>query len=229
MSPEVVAVIRLLLALFLGALVGFERESHGRSAGLRTHALVGLAMSLLMVISLEIPRQFGAPDLLRADPGRLAQGALTGMGFIGAGVVLKGRGSIRGVTTAASLWTVSAIGLAVGVGDYLLGVVACVLAILILFALRSKGLENMLQRETFTRLQVSGPRLNERLATLEDTLRAHRADVLFVSMTHNLASGSMSYRFSLRFPARPDWKGLTEDVAKLPGIERLIWLQGLVP
>jgi putative Mg2+ transporter-C (MgtC) family protein len=226
------AVVRLLLAFLFGALVGIERESHGRSAGLRTHALVCVAMCLLMVISLEIPWQYltgGFAGILRIDPGRLAQGALAGMGFIGAGVVLKGRGSIRGVTTAASLWTVSAIGLATGMGNYLLATTTCGLSLVILLGLRARRLESVIPRDNYMRLQVSGPRLSAHLPEVEAVLAQYGADVLFVSLTHNLASGTMAYRFSLKFPARPDWKALCRDMAAVPGVERLIWLQGLVP
>jgi putative Mg2+ transporter-C (MgtC) family protein len=232
MVTELEAALRLLLALLLGALVGLERESHGRSAGLRTHALVSVAMCLLMVMSLEVPAQYlseGLGGLLRIDPGRLAAGALAGMGFIGAGVVLKGRGSIRGVTTAASLWTVSAIGLAAGMGHYLLASLTCSLALVILLGMRSRRLEPLIHRDNYMRLQVSGPRLSVHLPEVEAVLAQYGAHVLFVSLTHNLASGSMSYRFSLRFPRRPDWKALCRDMAAVPGVERLIWLQGLVP
>lgn len=232
MVPALESLLRLLLAFAFGALVGIERESHGRSAGLRTHALVCVAMCLLMLISLEVPVQYLAgpfEGMLRIDPGRLAQGALAGMGFIGAGVVLKGRGSIRGVTTAASLWVVSAIGLATGLGNYALSVTTTGMALVILLGLRARKLEALIPRDSYMRLQVSGPRLSAHLSEVEDVLKRYGADVLFVSLTQNLASGSMAYRFSLRFNRRPDWKGLCRDVAAVPGVERLIWLQGLVP
>jgi putative Mg2+ transporter-C (MgtC) family protein len=232
MVPTSEAVLRLLLSLVLGAMIGFERESHGRSAGLRTHALVSVAMCLLMVISLSVPAPFmgeGMGDLLRIDPGRLAAGALAGMGFIGAGVVLKGRGSIRGVTTASSLWAVSAIGLATGMGYYVLAAVSCGLALLVLLGLRARVLEPILSRDTYHRLQVSGPNLAEQLPAIEAVLKRHGADVLFVSLSHNLVSGMLTYRFSLRFRSCPDWRALTDDMGRTPGVDRLVWLQGLVP
>ncbi len=226
------AVGRLVLALILGGLVGIERETHGRSAGLRTHALVSLAMCLLMVISLDVPNPFMAErfiPLLRIDPGRLAAGALAGMGFIGAGVVLKGRGSIRGVTTAASLWTVSAVGLTAGMGHYVLAVTTCALALVVLMGLRSRQLEKVLHRDTYTRLHVSGPRRADLLPAVEAVLARYEASVIFVSVTHNLVSGNVTYRFALRFKKYPNWEGLTNDIAAVPRVERLIWLQGLVP
>ncbi|MFH0809536.1 MAG: MgtC/SapB family protein [Pseudomonadota bacterium] len=231
MIPTHEAAIRLALALFLGAVVGGERESHGRSAGLRTHALVSLAMCLLMVISMEVPAAYvirAVGSMLRIDPGRLAAGALAGMGFIGAGVVLKGRGSIRGVTTAASLWTVSAIGLSTGMGNYLLAVETCGLAVIVLYGLRTTFIARFVPRDFYTRLHVSGPR-DGLLAAVDAALHRHGADVIFVSLTHNVSSRTSTYRFALRFRVAPDWHGLTDDVASLPKVERVIWLQGLVP
>jgi putative Mg2+ transporter-C (MgtC) family protein len=226
------AVIRLVIALLFGAMVGIERETHGRSAGLRTHALVSVAMCLLMVMSELIPQEFistGWAGYLRIDPARLGAGALAGMGFIGAGVVLKGRGSIRGVTTAASLWTMSAVGLATGMGQYLLAAVTSGLALVVLHGMRSRQLARILSRDNYTRLHLSGPRLSQRLPAIEAALASFGADILFVSVTHNVVVDSMTYRFALRFPRPPEWKRLTEEVARIPGVERMIWLQGLVP
>jgi hypothetical protein len=114
-------------------------------------------------------------------------------------------------------------------GNYLLATTTCGLSLVILLGLRTRRLEAVIPRDNYMRLQVSGPRLSAHLPEIEAVLAQYGADVLFVSLTHNLASGSMAYRFSLKFPAQPDWKALCRDVAAVPGVERLIWLQGLVP
>jgi putative Mg2+ transporter-C (MgtC) family protein len=134
MSPEIEAVLRLLLAAALGAMVGFQRERAHKPAGLRTHILICLGSALFTVVSV-----LGFAG--NVDPARVAAGVVTGIGFIGAGVILRGaRGDrIVGITTAASIWVTAAIGIAAGVGMYLIAVVVTLITVLVLFIPRVKG------------------------------------------------------------------------------------------
>jgi len=112
--------IRLLTAVSAGALIGLERSHHGRPAGLRTHTLVCTASSLLMLLTvyqLELLAKMPI-DTIRVDPTRMAQGIMTGIGFLGAGVIMKEQFTIRGLTTAASIWITAAIGILAGMGFY---------------------------------------------------------------------------------------------------------------
>ncbi|NLJ85114.1 MAG: MgtC/SapB family protein [Firmicutes bacterium] len=120
--------IRLVLAVAAGGLIGLEREIHGRAAGFRTHILVCLGSTLIMLLS--IYGFTGAP--VQGDPARLAAQVVSGIGFLGAGTILREGLSIKGLTTAASLWVVAGIGLAIGSGFYLGAVIATVLAVLTL-------------------------------------------------------------------------------------------------
>jgi len=109
--------LRLLLAVVLGGMIGFERESHNRPAGFRTHILVCAGSALIMMVSAYgFTGQIG--EGFEADPGRIAAGVVTGIGFLGAGTILQHRGSVRGLTTAATIWVVSGVGLAAGIGFY---------------------------------------------------------------------------------------------------------------
>jgi putative Mg2+ transporter-C (MgtC) family protein len=112
--------LHLSAALFAGALIGIERSYHGRPAGFRTHALVCLASSLLMMVTLYQWKWLpGVPmDTVRTDPTRMAQGIMTGIGFLGAGVIFKEGVTVRGLTTAASIWVTAAIGILIGVGFF---------------------------------------------------------------------------------------------------------------
>jgi putative Mg2+ transporter-C (MgtC) family protein len=111
--------IRLLVALVAGSLIGYERSYHGRPAGFRTHALVCMASSLLMLVTVyEVHWVRATVDKLQIDPTRMAQGIMTGIGFLGAGVIIKEGLSVRGLTTAASIWITSAIGILAGIGFY---------------------------------------------------------------------------------------------------------------
>jgi putative Mg2+ transporter-C (MgtC) family protein len=136
-QEEIVILLRVLGAVAVGALIGFERTFHGRPAGFRTHALVCLASALLMIVTVyQIEWMTAAPmDTIRTDPTRMAQGIMTGIGFLGAGVIFKEGLTVRGLTTAASIWVTAAIGILVGIGFWyaaILGTLAT-LSILALF------------------------------------------------------------------------------------------------
>lgn len=135
MSPEIEAILRILLAVVLGAGVGFQRERAGKPAGLRTHALIALGSALFAVVSV-----FGFG--IGADPSRVAAGIVAGIGFIGAGVIFRGLrrdGHVVGLTTAASIWTTAAIGLAAGVGMYLIAVIVAAITVIVLIIPKVRG------------------------------------------------------------------------------------------
>src|SRR6266850_1952255 len=121
---------RLLVALGAGAAIGFERSYHGRPAGFRTHALVCTASSLLMLVTVyEGHWMRAASALVQLDPTRMAQGIMTGIGFLGAGVIIKEGLSVRGLTTAASIWITAAIGILAGIGFYFPLIISVVLTL----------------------------------------------------------------------------------------------------
>ncbi|MWC30692.1 MgtC/SapB family protein [Paenibacillus sp. MMS18-CY102] len=127
--------LRLGLALLLGGLIGFEREQSNHAAGLRTNTLVCLGSCLLMMLSMYGFGDFADQPNVRLDPARLAAQVITGIGFLGAGTILFTGKSITGLTTAASLWVVSAIGLAVGAGFYVAALASTVSVFFILWAM----------------------------------------------------------------------------------------------
>ena len=137
MLPDVEIALRLLVATLLSGIIGLERERGERAAGLRTHALVGMGSCLVMIVS-----AFGFEDWHYSpgalDPSRMAAQVVSGIGFLGAGVIIFQRegGVVRGLTTAASVWVVSAIGLTVGGGLYITAAVATVVALVILAGLK---------------------------------------------------------------------------------------------
>jgi putative Mg2+ transporter-C (MgtC) family protein len=129
-------VCELLLAFGLSALIGLERQLRGRSAGLRTQAIVGTASALFMLVS-----KYGFMDVLSSnvilDPSRVAAQIVSGIGFLGAGLILTRRGAVRGLTTAASVWETAAIGMAAGAGLWLLALVVTALHFVIAYGLRA--------------------------------------------------------------------------------------------
>ncbi len=120
-------VLRLLVAAILGGVMGYEREHHGKSAGVRTHMLVALGSAMFILI----PLQAGGVD---ADLTRIQQGLIAGVGFLGAGSIIKGRdeGDVKGLTTAASIWLTAAIGMAAGMGREASAVLCTLLALIIM-------------------------------------------------------------------------------------------------
>jgi putative Mg2+ transporter-C (MgtC) family protein len=126
LDTEITLAVRLAVGLVLGAIIGFERELHRQPAGFRTHSLVSLGAALFTVVS---AFGFSGPGI---DPTRIAAQIVSGIGFIGAGTILQYRGHIRGLTTAASLWSVAAIGTAAGAGLFVVAAVGTVLILVVL-------------------------------------------------------------------------------------------------
>jgi putative Mg2+ transporter-C (MgtC) family protein len=122
--------VRLLVAAVLGALIGLEREYHAHPAGMRTHLLVSVGSATFTVLSIEA---FQAPG---ADPGRIAAQVVTGIGFLGAGAILKEGRTVKGLTTAASLWAVAGIGMAAGAAAWGVAVAATIISVVSLWPLR---------------------------------------------------------------------------------------------
>jgi len=122
---EIDMLIRLCLGFAAGAIIGFERSSRNQVAGLRTHILIAVGATLLMLLSLWVPRRIGAQiGVISGDPGRIAAQVVSGIGFLGAGAIIRLGNNIKGLTTAASLWLVAAVGLAIGAGMYIAAAIA---------------------------------------------------------------------------------------------------------
>ena len=127
-------ILRLVLTVVLSGLIGLERQMHRRTAGLRTHILVSLGSCLIMLTSLYVFDIY--KGIANLDPSRIAAGVITGIGFLGAGTIIRDREGVKGLTTAASLWVVAGIGLAVGCGFSRAAIYATVLTLIVLFFLR---------------------------------------------------------------------------------------------
>jgi len=135
--------LRLIGAAILGAAIGLERERHDRPAGMRTHLLVSVGAAAFTVLSIY---SFGEGS----DPGRVAAQIVTGIGFLGAGSILKGEGTVHGLTTAASLWVVAAVGMAAGAGAWGVAVATTVIVVISLWPLRA------IERRYFSRRKEPG-------------------------------------------------------------------------
>jgi putative Mg2+ transporter-C (MgtC) family protein len=204
----------LMLALAAGAIIGLERSHHGRPAGFRTHALVCLASGLLMLITVNYSRLLAIPGLegVSIDPTRMAQGIMTGIGFLGAGVIIKEGMSVRGLTTAASIWVTAAIGVLIGIGFYFAAGIATVLTLGVLSVFR--WIERKMPIEFYAKLTVGFVR-EARLP--EDQVRAIVREQGFViaNMNYCLArEGSVfQYDMVIHSPVRENSKRLADVFA----------------
>jgi putative Mg2+ transporter-C (MgtC) family protein len=178
--------LRLVSALVVGGLIGLERSYHGRPAGFRTHTLVCMASALLMLVTVYESQWFTAGRLERVvvDPTRMAQGIMTGIGFLGAGVIMKDGLSVRGLTTAASIWITAAIGILVGVGFYFPAGLAAALTLGTLSAFR--WIESSMPVQFYAQFMV---RFQRSTAMPEAALRRLVAD-------HGFSIANLSYRLT---------------------------------
>jgi putative Mg2+ transporter-C (MgtC) family protein len=137
---------RLVFSLIAGAVIGLEREAHKQPAGLKTHMLICLGSTLIMLLSIYIPFSFNTTQI--GDPGRIAAQVITGVGFIGAGAIMRMGVNVRGLTTATSIWAIAAIGLAIGAGMYFAALISVVLILIVLIVVEQ------LENHFFTPLSV---------------------------------------------------------------------------
>ena len=144
------SIYKLILSMLLGAVVGYERRRKGQTAGVRTFSLISMGATLAMLLSIYVPQEY--MGLKNGDPGRIAAQVITGIGFLGAGAIIQMKGSVRGLTTAAGIWMMAIIGMAVGLGMYLLSIFASALILFILVQLEriekrvSRGAESRIIR-----------------------------------------------------------------------------------
>ncbi|NCT97823.1 MAG: MgtC/SapB family protein [Comamonadaceae bacterium] len=202
-DPETLALYKeiarhLLFAMVAGGLIGLERSFHGRPAGFRTHTLVCLASSLLMLVTLYQGVWFeqNSKGNVTMDPTRMAQGIMTGIGFLGAGVIFKEGLTVRGLTTAASIWITASIGVLMGIGFYFPAVLATVLTLATLVLLHR--VERVVPTHIYAQLMVRFDRLKAMPeADLRQLLKAHGFTI--ANLSYRLEEGdAFEYRMMLR-------------------------------
>ncbi len=210
---------RIVAAMLLGALIGLERSYHGRPAGFRTHALVCMASSLLMLVTVYQKEWMTelTLDAIRTDPTRMAQGIMTGIGFLGAGVIFKEGLTVRGLTTAASIWMTASIGVLVGIGFWVPAVIGTLLTLLVLGAFRH--IENRLPSEQFAHHHVRFRRTA--VMSEPDLMALIKLHGLSVANVHTrlINEGQiLEYRMVLRGFDRASLQSLTQALLKLPDV-----------
>jgi putative Mg2+ transporter-C (MgtC) family protein len=221
-SYELSILVKLLLAALAGGIIGFEREIHGRPAGLRTHLLVTVGSCLMMIISEAFHLKYGhlgVDSAVRLDPSRTAAQIIAGIGFLGAGVILKEGVNVRGLTTAASLWVVSGLGMAFGMGLFGPAILTTLLAFFRLFFL--KKLEPVIKKDRYLFLTVVAGCDKDIYPELERIFLEHNLRISDVSSGLDLGAGEVGYDFILTQHRRRMGRELSAVIAGLPGVKRI--------
>lgn len=219
-AHELDVAARLLVAALLGAAIGLEREIHDHPAGMRTHLLVALGSALFTVISIfGFVGVLGAGQSTPVDPSRVAAQVVTGIGFLGAGAILKFGTTVRGLTTAASLWTAAAIGMAAGAADYVLAAVGTAIVVFSLWPLN--WVEDRIHGPA---AEIANMRLELRrldaIGRISDAARTHRLDLVSID-TQRLAKGRYEVALQLRVRSATSLESFVQALGSLADVDIL--------
>lgn len=222
---------KLALAALIGGGIGFERETHGQSAGLRTNILVCVGSCLLMMLSLHMEALYRHLDqvqsVVRLDPARIASYAIASMGFLGAGAIITGKGSVRGLTTAASLWIVTGMGLAVGAGYFLPAIFSLVISLVILYGFRR--FKPVFPRDEHTILTLKYDKTGKPLEQIKAILKDYAVNIQFVNYKVEFPSEAVVYRLRLQSKEDKPWGLIIKRISQSQGLKEISWEEGEVP
>lgn len=213
--PEITpvsSIFKLFLSMVLGGVVGIERKRKGQLAGIRTFALISMGATLAMILSVYVPQVY--LDVKSGDPSRIAAQVITGIGFLGAGAIIQTKGSIRGLTTAAGIWMVAAIGLSIGVGMYL---IASIATLFILFTLIS--LERYEHRVTVERtakiIKIECKTLSVDLNALKQIYASMQIIVHDLFLEYNYTAGCVTVEFVVLTKNTTDFQDLFSRIRQI--------------
>lgn len=212
--------IRLFVAVVLGGLIGWEREIHDRPAGFRTHILVSVGSALIMIVSIGMSRMF---DGTISDPGRIAAQVVSGIGFLGAGTIIREGVNVKGLTTAASLWTVAGIGLAVGAGFAFSAFVAAGFVFITLIFLNKLELASRKHEWRLVELRaVDRPGL---LGDLGRVVGEDGLNIAKISMNSHSDDDLVVVRMKVTFPKGYTAERLNSQLYQVNGVRYVEWVQ----
>ncbi|MCK4462993.1 MAG: MgtC/SapB family protein [Candidatus Omnitrophica bacterium] len=212
--------LKLFLAAILGGLIGFEREAHGRAAGLRTHILVSVGSCLIMLTSIHIFNMH--KSFTTCDPARIAAGVVTGIGFLGAGTILRYRGSVMGLTTAASIWAVAAVGLATGSGFYYGGLLTTIL-VLITLVLVSKLEYSMIRKDWYKTLIIESEVHGSRLQEIRDALSGYKVQIKDLEIEKIPDKKESILKFDIKLTTNKEDDNIVVALSGIEGVSRVRW------
>lgn len=216
MISEQDIIIRLAIAAALGMFVGIERERQNQPAGLRTHTILAIGSCLAMTISINLAMQF-QPMVPNGDPARLAAQVVSGIGFLGAGAILRYGTSVKGLTTATSLWTIAMVGLAIGAGHFFSGIATTgmLLIILVLLNVIEKKWVRSFETITVTVTALHNPQLVEDLLQM---FKGLRKKVLSISLESDIPQDKAVVTVVVKTIADDPMLDIRDALAKVAGV-----------
>ena len=220
MLNEWLILFRLILASVLSGIIGFEREFHGRAAGFRTHILLCVGSTLVMLTSIHIFDVYHGK--VACDPARLAAGVVTGIGFLGAGTIMRSKASVKGLTTAASLWVVAGIGLAVGSGLYFASITTTILAMVALM-LFSRVEHAMIRKDWYKTIAIETKEGVDQLKAVRRILTECRTEVTDFEADRSADGVNMVLRLGLKLNDAKCAGQIIEDIGRLDGVKNVKW------
>jgi putative Mg2+ transporter-C (MgtC) family protein len=213
--------IRLLTAAILGGLIGLEREFHGRPAGLRTHILVCLG-SAIIIASSQFFQEFyilqGSDSVFRIDPSRIAAGVVTGIGFLGGGAIVKSEDIIRGLTTAACIWFVAAIGIVVGSGMYAPAIIGTILGLVLLIGLNP--IDHLIPSVKYEKLTITSELENsqEVIQLCSELLKKYPVVIQNMHLSLNITAGQQIIKFFIRSRKIKNKHEILNNIISIPRV-----------
>lgn len=214
---EVQILIRLLISTVLGAIIGFERERQNQPAGLRTHTILAVGSTLAMTLSINIAMQF-REVVPNGDPARLAAQVISGIGFLGAGAILRFGNNIRGLTTATSLWTLAIIGLAVGAGHYFSAVAATILLLIMLTLMDAVEKRFIKIHRTMNVIIEVEDRPNV-LVEIRELIKDENTSIIQTNITRNFEDDYAVFNLVVKSLEKAPVDDLAKELATLKGIK----------
>ncbi|WP_321279091.1 MgtC/SapB family protein [Marinifilum fragile] len=209
---------RLLFSFFIGAIIGLEREAHRQPAGLRTHILICMGASLIMLLSIYIPQTF--QNFQNGDPGRIAAQVVSGIGFLGAGAIMKFGVNVKGLTTAASIWVIAALGLTIGAGMYMGAIIGATILLISLIAM--DAIEKKLFPGKFIkRLHIHVKSKEVSPDDFKHILKKHQIAIRTIDVEQHYDENRISYYLTVQISERVKLNKLTSELGSIPGIKRV--------
>ena len=214
-------IARLFLAAILSGLVGYEREIHGRLAGFRTHILVCVGSTLIMLTSMyifEIYRGLATPD-----PARIAAQVVSGIGFLGAGTIIRFKASVRGLPPAASLWTIAGIALAVGSGLYVPATVTTVIVLATLFFLNIFE-KSLIRKDWYKLIAVETKAGASQLEEIRSVLGEYEVEIKDFEVQKSASPDNLVLKISLKLLTSEYDEEIISRIRQLDGIKKVNWM-----
>jgi len=209
------ALLRIFVSFIVGTLIGIERETHSQPAGLRTHILISIGATMAMIVSIYIPQVF--TDFQEGDPSRIAAQVISGIGFLGAGAIIKYGANVKGLTTAASIWAIAVIGLAVGAGMFFIsfaGVAAVLFALTIMNFLEKR----IFKERSFRTLKLVIKKRECDIKKLEEALKEQDVKVISTGFETNISEATHTVTFQVGVTKSLNIQRLTDALESMEGM-----------